>query len=188
MGGSETDEALMTLVAARDQRALRTLMDRHMARAIGLAERVVGGNAEADDIGQEAFLRVWSHARSFNPSTARFTTWLYRIVLNLAIDRRRRPRHQQIDDSAFEIASAEPQPVTQVIAGEQERVLAAAMASLPERQRAAIALFHMAGLSGREAAQAMEISEKAFESLLTRARSALKQEVEKTYSRHGRCR
>ena len=179
MAGSDTDETLMALVAARDQRALRTLMDRHMGRTIGLAERVVGGNAEADDIGQEAFLRVWNHAQSFDPRSGRFTTWLYRIVLNLAIDRRRRPRHAHIDEAALEIASAEPQPVTQVMLAEQDRAVARAMAALPERQRAAIALFHMQGLSGREAAQAMEISEKAFESLLTRARSALRQEVEK---------
>ena len=119
MAGSETDETLMALVAARDQRALRALMDRHMARTIGLAERVVGGNAEADDIGQEAFLRVWSHAQSFDPRTGRFTTWLYRIVLNLAIDRKRKPRHEQVDDAALAIASADPQPVAQVIAGEQ---------------------------------------------------------------------
>jgi RNA polymerase sigma-70 factor (ECF subfamily) len=78
MGGglveSETDEALMALVAAPDQRAIRALMDRHMPRVIGLAERVVGGNAEADDIGQEAFLRVWNHASSYAPESARFTT------------------------------------------------------------------------------------------------------------------
>jgi RNA polymerase sigma-70 factor (ECF subfamily) len=61
MAGSETDEALMALVAARDQRAFRMLAERHMAHAIRLAERVAG-NAEADDIGQEAFLRVWTRS------------------------------------------------------------------------------------------------------------------------------
>ena len=185
MAGSETDETLMALVAARDQRAFRALMDRHMGRTIGLAERVVGGNAEADDIGQEAFLRVWSHAQSFDPRTGRFTTWLYRIVLNLAIDRRRKPRHEQVDDAALAIASADPQPVAQVMPASRTAAGRRAMAALPERQRAAIALFHMEGLSGREAAQAMEISEKAFESLLTRARSALRQEVEKHTARMG---
>src|SRR5581483_4907301 len=184
MAGSDTDEALMARVVARDQRALRALMDRHMGRAIGLAIRVAG-NAEADDIAQEAFLRVWSRAGSFNPQAGRFTTWLYRIVLNLAIDARRRPQHGPIDE-AFEVASTDPGPADALIAGEEGRCLARAMAALPERQRAAIALFHMEGLSGREAAQAMEISEKAFESLLNRARNALKAQVEKTYVRNGR--
>lgn len=179
MGGCDSDEALMARVAARDQRAFRALMERHMPRAIGFAERVVGNNADADDIGQEAFLRVWNHAASFTPRTARFTTWLYRIVLNLAIDRRRKPQHQEIE-AALHVESAEPQPLQQVMAEEQQRLLAKAMAALSDRQRAALALFHMEGLSGREAAQAMELSEKAFESLLIRARSALKQEVERS--------
>ena len=186
MAGSETDEALMALVAARDQRAFRMLAERHMARAIGLAERVVG-NAEADDIGQEAFLRVWTRSQSFDPASGRFTTWLYRIVLNLAIDRRRRPAHRPIED-AGEVATPEPEPVALLIADEEARTVSAAMSALPERQRAAIALFHMEGLSGREAAAAMGISEKAFESLLTRARAALKQHVEKTVPADGRCR
>lgn len=184
MAGSESDEALMALVVARDQRAFRVLTERHMARAIGFAERVVG-NAEADDIAQEAFLRVWTRAQSFDAGAGRFTTWLYRIVLNLAIDRKRRPAGAPIEE-AGEIASADPDPVVQIIADEEARAVAQAMAALPERQRAAIALFHMEGLSGREAAQAMNVSEKAFESLLTRARSALKQLVQEAYEAHGR--
>lgn len=184
MAGSETDEALMALVAARDQRAFRMLAERHMGRAIRLAERVAG-NAEADDIGQEAFLRVWTRSQAFDPAVGGFTTWLYRIVLNLAIDRRRRPAHRPIED-AGEVASLEPEPVTRIIADEQARAISTAMAALPERQRAAIALFHMEGLSGRDAAAVMSISEKAFESLLTRARAALKQHVEKTMPADGR--
>jgi RNA polymerase sigma-70 factor (ECF subfamily) len=185
MLGSDSDEALMRLVASRDQRAFRALMERHMPRAIALAERVVGGNAEADDIGQEAFLRVWSNAHSFDPGVARFTTWLYRIVLNLSIDRRRKPRHGDIDE-ATEIASGSPDAVALLIEDEQEAALTSAMAALPERQRAAIALFHMEGLSGREAAHAMDLSEKAFESLLVRARGALRRQIES--SQEGRRR
>jgi RNA polymerase sigma factor (sigma-70 family) len=87
-----SDEALMVAVSARQQQAFRILMGRHMQRAVRVAQRVVRDSAEADDIGQDAFLRVWSHAASFDPDVARFTTWLYRIVLNLAFDRgRRRP-------------------------------------------------------------------------------------------------
>lgn len=179
MTGSDTDEALMALIAARDQRAFRVLMERHMARAIALAERIVGGNAEADDIGQEAFLRVWSKARGFDARLARFTTWLYRIVFNLAVDRRRKPVHLQID-AAPDLASGAPEPVALMIEDERAQAMARGMASLPERQRAAIALFHMEGLSGREAAQVMGLSEKAFESLLIRARGTLKNAVDKT--------
>lgn len=173
----DSDEALMAAVAARRQQAFRLLMTRHMPRAIRVAQRIVRNPAEADDIGQEAFLRVWNKAESFDPTIARFTTWLYRIVLNLAFDRTRRPAHAPIEEAA-EIASGEPAPIDGLIADQQRRVLEAALAQLPERQRGAIALFHMEGLSGDEAARAMGLSAKAFESLLARARLALKKEVE----------
>lgn len=173
----DSDEALMAAIVARRQSAFRVLMARHMPRAIRVAQRIVRDAAEADDIGQEAFLRVWHKAASFDPQVARFTTWLYRIVLNLSFDRSRKPRHAPIEEAA-EIASSEPAPVDHLIADQQRRTLHAAMARLSDRQRGAIALFHMEGLSGDEAARAMGLSPKAFESLLARARIALKTEVE----------
>ncbi|NEW91957.1 RNA polymerase sigma factor [Rhodopseudomonas sp. BR0M22] len=174
----DSDEALMLDVVARRQQAFRVLMARHMPRAIRIAQRIVRDAAEADDIGQEAFLRVWNKASSFDPSIARFSTWLYRIVLNLSFDRTRKPRHAPIEDAA-EVAAGDPAPVETLIAAQQQRLLEAALAELPERQRGAIALFHMEGLSGEEAARAMNLSPKAFESLLGRARLALKKEVER---------
>jgi RNA polymerase sigma-70 factor, ECF subfamily len=159
MAGSESDESLMGLVAQGDQRAFRILMGRHMTLAIRVAQRVVGNVAEADDIGQDAFLRVWSRAASFDPRVARFTTWLYRVVLNLALDRARKPSHAPIDEAA-EIRSDDPEPVTLMIEDEKRGMIAAAMATLPERQRAAVVLFHMEGLSGRDAAQAMSTAKR----------------------------
>jgi RNA polymerase sigma-70 factor (ECF subfamily) len=173
-----SDEALMVAVAARQQQAFRILMGRHMPRAIRIAQRVVRDSAEADDIGQDAFLRVWSHAASFDPDIARFTTWLYRIVLNLAFDRTRRRPLEPIDE-AGDISAPDPEPVERLIADEERRALEQAMAGLSERQRGAIALFHMEGLSGEEAARAMNLSAKAFESLLARARVTLREHVEK---------
>jgi RNA polymerase sigma-70 factor (ECF subfamily) len=177
MAGNESDESLMTLVACGDQRAFRILMGRHMGLAIRLAQRLLGDAAEADDIGQETFLRVWKRAGSFDPELARFTTWLYRIVLNLSFDRRRKPPSLPIDEAA-EIRSDDPEPLTVMIENEDRRGVAAAVAALPQRQRVAIALFHMEGLSVREAAQSMNVTEKALESLLVRARSAIKKHVE----------
>jgi len=177
MEESQPDETLMVLVAARDQRAFRALMQRHMPRAIRLAQRIVNNPAEADDIGQEAFMRIWNHASSFDPGMARFTTWFYRIVLNLSFDRTRKPRHRPIEDAAH-VEAPDAAPVEAIIAREQETLLARAMAMLPDRQRAAVALFHMEGLGGREAANAMGLTEKAFESLLARARLALRKHVE----------
>ncbi|MDO9062596.1 MAG: RNA polymerase sigma factor [Bradyrhizobium sp.] len=173
-----SDEALMVAVSARQQQAFRILMGRHMQRAIRVAQRVVRDSAEADDIGQDAFLRVWSHAASFDPDIARFTTWLYRIVLNLAFDRTRRRPLLPIDE-ASDVSASDPGPVERLIADEERRALEQAMANLSERQRGAIALFHMEGLSGEEAAKAMNLSAKAFESLLARARATLREHVAK---------
>jgi RNA polymerase sigma-70 factor (ECF subfamily) len=180
-----SDEALMAAVSARQHHAFRILMGRHMPRAIRVAQRIVRDSGEADDIGQEAFLRVWSHAASFDPDIARFTTWLYRIVLNLAFDRTKRRPHAPIDE-AVDVRSDDPEPVERVIADEERRILEQAMAGLSERQRGAIALFHMEGLSGEDSAQAMNLSAKAFESLLGRARAALKENVQKIQDT-GRC-
>jgi RNA polymerase sigma-70 factor (ECF subfamily) len=180
-----SDEALMAAVSARQHDAFRILMGRHMPRAIRVAQRIVRDPGEADDISQEAFLRVWSHAASFDPDIARFTTWLYRIVLNLAFDRTKRRPLAPIDEAA-DVRSDEPEPVERVIADEERRILEQAMAGLSERQRGAIALFHMEGLSGEDSAQAMNLSAKAFESLLGRARAALKENVQKIQDA-GRC-
>jgi len=173
-----SDEVLMVAVSARQQQAFRILMGRHMQRAVRVAQRVVRDSAEADDIGQDAFLRVWSHAASFDPDVARFTTWLYRIVLNLAFDRGRRRPLMPIDE-AIDVRATDPEPIERLIADEERRALEQAMASLSERQRGAIALFHMEGLSGEESAKAMNLSAKAFESLLARARATLREHVQK---------
>lgn len=174
MQGEGSDDMLMAAIAGGDQRSLRTLMERHMKSAIQLAERVLLSPGEADDVAQEAFFRVWKHAAAFDPGRARFTTWLYRIVLNLAIDRRRRTPAVPVE-SIEEPASPDADALQRVIERQEDEAMQAALGRLPEKQRAAIALFHFQGLSGREAAQAMNMSEKAFESLLIRARRALKQ-------------
>jgi RNA polymerase sigma-70 factor (ECF subfamily) len=180
MTEDDSDEALMAAVRARRPQAFRVLMGRHMPRAIRVAQRVVRSAAEADDIGQEAFLRVWTSAASFDPDVARFTTWLYRIVLNLAFDRVRKPAFAPIDEVEIDdISSAEPAADERLIVEEERVMVERAMARLSERQRGAIALFHMEGLSGDEAAKVMNLSAKAFESLLGRARLALREHVQK---------
>jgi RNA polymerase sigma-70 factor, ECF subfamily len=179
----ESDEELLARTAAGEQRAFRPLVARHMGRAIRLAQTIIGDASDADDVAQDAFLRVWRQAGSFDPAIARFTTWLHRIVVNLAIDRTRRPRAEPIELAAH-IPSDEPGALVALVAAEERDMVRDALAGLPERQRAAIALFHLEGLSGREAATVMSLSEKAFESLLTRARATLRQAVRSTQKHH----
>jgi RNA polymerase sigma-70 factor (ECF subfamily) len=184
MQQGEADEALMAQTALGDQRALRILMARHMGRTIRIAETVLGSAFDADDVAQEAFVRVWSRATSFDPTVARFTTWLYRIAINLAIDRARHPANVPIE-VAERIATDEPNALADLIAREDRAAIAKYISQLPDRQRVALALFHFEGLSGRDAAEAMQMTEKAFESLLIRARASLKQRVLGAQSRSG---
>jgi RNA polymerase sigma-70 factor, ECF subfamily len=179
----ESDEELLARTASGNHRAFRPLVARHMGRAIRLAQTIVGNASDADDVAQDAFLRVWRRAESFDPGIARFTTWLHRIVVNLAIDRARRPPAEALE-LAEDIPSDEPGALVVLIAAEERDVVRKALAELPDRQRAAVALFHLEALSVREAATAMSISEKAFESLLTRARVTLKQSVATAQKRH----
>ncbi|MBC8051401.1 MAG: sigma-70 family RNA polymerase sigma factor [Chitinophagales bacterium] len=163
----------MLRIAGADEQAFRVLMNRHMARSIAVAERITTCNVDADDIGQEAFVRVWNAASSFDPGRAQFRTWLMRIVVNLSIDRCRKPRHRPIED-AGDIVSPDRDAIQTLIDDERQRMVTAALAELPKRQRAAIALFHMEGFTCRESAAIMQLSEKGFESLLIRARRKLK--------------
>jgi len=180
----ESDEELMARAATGDHAAFRRVMARHMGRAMRVAETVVRSSAEADDIAQEAFIRIWRNAASFDPAVARFTTWMHRIVVNLAIDRKRAANgHVELPE---DIHDGKASALDEMIGAEREAVVSTALAELPERQRAAIALFHFEGLSGRDSAHAMNLSESAFESLLTRARSALKQRVLTTMDTDGR--
>lgn len=184
MRNGDSDEVLMISVAAGDHRALRGLMDRHMGRMIGLAQRIVGAASDADEIAQEAFVRVWRHANRFDARKARFSTWLYRIVVNLALDRRRRPLTVGLEQ-AEDVVSLELTAEDHLVEKQRARLLDAALASLPDRQRAALVLFHFEGLSGRDAAAILDVSEKAFESLLTRGRAACRDYVAGQQKEYG---
>lgn len=175
-----TDAGLMAQAAAGNRAAFDGLVARHGERALRLALRVLGDAAEAEEVAQEAFLRAWQAAAGFDPTRARFGTWLHRIVLNLAIDRtRRRPPHPAAGlDAATELADPGPGPEAAVAAAEARAALAIALAGLPPRQRAAIALAYEQELSGAEAAAALSISERALEGLLRRARLLLRSRLE----------
>jgi RNA polymerase sigma-70 factor (ECF subfamily) len=171
-----TDEELMAAVASGDRRAFHALVGRHQGRAFRVAFRMMRNKADAEDVTQEALLRVWTNAASWRP-TAAFATWLYRVVVNLAIDRQRaqqrRGPHAPLDE-ADALADPGPDPAQAAVQGETGRLIAAAVAALPDRQRAALVLAHFEGLSNAEAAEALGTSISGVEALLVRARRALK--------------
>jgi RNA polymerase sigma-70 factor (ECF subfamily) len=182
---SRSDETLMAEIAAGDQGAFARLVDRHLARTVGLATRLMNSRSDGEDIAQEAFSRVWSHAARWRPvgggGNAKFTTWLYRIVVNLAIDRKRRPVMAPMDD-VDEPADEADDGFRQIHRRQVTDAVTVAMAKLPERQRIALTLCFFEGMSNIEAAEAMSLSVGAVESLLVRARRALRQELAGVYN------
>ncbi len=177
---ASSDAALMALAGNGDRAAFNLLVGRHGERALRVALRILGDAAEAEEVAQEAFLRAWQAAASFDPARARFTTWLHRIVVNLAIDRTRRRAGAPSTglEAAAELADAAPGPEADAAAAEARAALAVALGALPPRQRAAIALAYEEELSGAEAAAALEVSERALEGLLRRARQFLRSRLE----------
>ena len=172
-----SDEELVALIGGGDRRAYHVLVERHGRRVLGLARRMMRNLAEAEDVSQEAFLRVWQKAGEWQPRGARFTTWLYRVVVNLCLDRRRKPTMAPIE-AAGDPADTRPDAEQTLATVQRERQVASALQALPERQRAALVLSYYVGLSNLEAAGALELSVSALESLLVRARRALRQELE----------
>jgi RNA polymerase sigma-70 factor (ECF subfamily) len=175
--GDSHDDTLMRRVAEGNAFAFETLVRRNMRRALAVAQGITGNPNDADEIAQEAFMRVWQHAHRWNPGRARFSTWLHRIVVNLCLDRRRKPQWVTLE-VAGELCEESSEAAPEQIAQRQHRLaVARAMEGLPERQRAAITLFYFEGLSGNEAAGSMGLTIAAFEQLLLRARRAVKAEL-----------
>jgi RNA polymerase sigma-70 factor (ECF subfamily) len=167
-----SDEQLMQRVVEGDGAAFDLLVTRHLGRAVSLAQSILGVAADADEAGQEVFVKLWARPRAFDATKARFTTWLHRVVVNYCIDRRRGRRFEPLE-AAMDHESPEPPPLEHVQAEQSARAVSGAMTALPIRQRTALALFYMHDLSQREAAAAMDLTDSAFESLLHRARAAL---------------
>lgn len=181
----EADEELVVRVADGDASAFECLMSRYLGVIVAYSRRMVGEEAEAEDIAQEAFLRFWNNAGSFDPEKARFSTWLYRIAGNLCIDRLRKRKTQGIRepiDEAIDVGIPAEQNYSIESQQLAERV-DKAIAALPERQRQALILCHYQGLKMKEAGRIMDISVEALESLLARARRKLKKELESEWQK-----
>ncbi|WP_435311856.1 RNA polymerase sigma factor [Primorskyibacter sedentarius] len=166
------DDALLVLYANGDVAAARALTARLTPKVLGHAYRLLGDRAEAEDVAQEAMLRLWRVAADWRQGEAKVSTWLYRVVANLCTDRLRKRRSVDIDSI--------PEPEDPAIGAEQglqevarAEALQAALQTLPERQRQAVVLRHIEGLGNPEIAEIMDISPRAVESLTARGKRAL---------------
>lgn len=168
------DEALLVAFGNGDRDAARALTVRLTPRILGFATRLLNDHAEAEDVTQEAMLRLWKIAGEWRQGEAKVTTWLYRVVLNLCTDRLRRRRGVGLE-AIQEPLDDQPAVEDRMIEFERQAALTGALQQLPERQRQAVILRHIEGVANPEIADVMDISVEAVESLTARGKRGLAQ-------------
>ena len=172
-----SDEALLVAFGNGDVQSGRALTLRLTPRVLGYATRALGGDrAEAEDVTQEAMLRLWKVAGDWRQGEAKVTTWLYRVVTNLCTDRLRKVKNVDIDAIA-EPQDDAPSAADQMQDAARAKALETALATLPDRQRQAVVLRHIEGLANPEIAVIMDIGVEAVESLTARGKRALAAEL-----------
>ena len=169
------DAVLMSRVAGGDRAAARTVVDRHLPGLVAFAWRMVGDSATAEDVAQDAMEKLWRQAPRWKPK-AQIGTWLRRVAYNRCIDLHRRARPSD-DIAGLALEDPAPGPARRLLAAEVSAIVRKALDSLPDRQRAAIAMAHFDGMSNGETAAVLEISVEAVESLLARGRRALRERL-----------
>jgi RNA polymerase sigma-70 factor, ECF subfamily len=175
--GAPDDGDLLAKIAEGDRLAFRTLMERHTPAMLALAERTTGSAADADDMVQEAFLKVWNMAPDWRADgPARFSTWLYRVVLNSALDRRRRKTALPLEDAGH-VADGGPCGLHSSMALQRRHMVLDAMAELPDRQRSALSLYYFSEVHAPEAARILGLSLSAVEALIVRGKRALRKSL-----------
>lgn len=171
--GAVDDEQLMARIATGDKLAFSTIVTRHLGRITDFAARHLPRHADAEDIAQEAFTRLWLKAPQWQSRGLPVHSWLYRVTYNLCIDALRKHKPEvAIDDQQHLVGRENAEEA--LVQASRKRAIDQALASLPERQRTAIVLCNYHGLSNRDAGAIMEISVDALESLLSRARRKLR--------------
>lgn len=168
------DDALLAQYSQGDAAAARALTARLTPRVFGHAVRVLGDRAEAEDVAQDAMMRLWKVAPDWRMGEAKVSTWLYRVTANLCTDRLRRKRGVGLNE-VDEPLDPSPSVTDQLQTRERMNALQAGLQTLPERQRQAVILRHIEGLANPEIAEILEISTEAVESLTARGKRALAQ-------------
>lgn len=167
-----SDETLLVLYANGDPSAARALTLRLTPKVFGHAYRVLGDRAEAEDVSQEALIRLWKQAPDWRQGEAKVTTWLYRVVANLCTDRLRKGRGVALDAIPEPEDDAES-PAEALQQKSRHQALQSALNALPDRQKQAVVLRHIEGMTNPDIARIMEIGVEAVESLTARGKRAL---------------
>ena len=167
------DAALLLAFANGDGQAAADLAARLLPRVLAQATRMLSDPAEAEDVAQEAMMRLWKIAPDWRQGEAQVSTWMYRVVANLCTDRLRKRRGAMSLDQVAEPVDGTPSVTARMQTDLRMRALSDALAQLPDRQAQAVALRHLEGLSNPEIAQIMDISVRSVESLTARGKRAL---------------
>jgi RNA polymerase sigma-70 factor (ECF subfamily) len=171
------DHELLALIQDGNGQAFATLVERHTERFYRLAYRYLQSKAAAEDVVQDAFLKLWENPAIWQPErNSKFTTWFYRVVVNLCLDLRKRKGPVALDEEIPLIDDRESVDETMVRIQEQ-KALEKEIAALPERQRTALNLCFDEGLSNQDAAEVMGVNLKALQSLIMRAKTTLKERM-----------
>lgn len=174
-----SDDALLRCMQDDNEAAFRALVERHIDRAYGLALRLLKNVADAEDVSQEAFVKAWTNRQDWEFGRAKFTTWLYRVIVNRCIDLRRRPKSEGLDDVPEPIDEADD-AVTTIHKRELTGRIDAAMARLPPQQRTAVLLSYYDDLTNAEIAEIMGRTVDSVESLLKRGRQGLREILQRS--------
>ena len=180
-----SDEELMARIAKSNAQAFEILVKRHQRRILNLIYRSIGDREQAEDVAQEVFLRVWRAAEQYEPKS-KFTTWAYRIAVNLCLDALKASNrkqtfaplyagveHQNETDGVLNGCDSAPSPEELLMAEEESGRSFAILRDLPDNQRLAVVLAKFDGLSYDEISRVLGCSKSAVESLLVRAKKAL---------------
>ncbi len=183
---NDRDVALMKRVGAGDEDAFRQLIERHQNAVIGTVSKMLGNTTDSEDIAQQVFLRIWKSAKRYKPS-AKFTTYLYTITRNLVFNEtRRRSRKKEVsseeraENSHAQIEDTpDRRPDSELLQAELQLAVDEAIASLPENQRMAVILRRYEQLAYEEIADVLDTSVSSVKSLLFRARTTLRESLER---------
>lgn len=184
----ESDAALMLRLAAGDEACFTVLAEKYHRPMVHFLFRMVRNQAVAEELAQEVFLRVYRSRESYR-AEARFTTWLYRIATNLAVNYARDTRRERGAQTVYldapdeetgatpEVADERPNVEQRLMRSERMAAIRAQVMALPERQRAAVLMHKYQGLDYRQIGEVLKLSESATKSLLFRAYQTLREKL-----------